>query len=88
MVRFISLAISLLEDKSFTLVGTIRGDRRVVPRNFLADKDREIFSSIFDYHKKATLVTYTPKKNKAVIALSTMHGIGEIDPPTGDERNL
>lgn len=80
------LAVSLLDDKSLTLVGTIRGNRRVVPKNFLADKDREIHSSIFGYHEKATLVSYTPKKNKAVLALSTMHGIGEIDPSTGNEK--
>ncbi|XP_046670964.1 piggyBac transposable element-derived protein 4-like [Homalodisca vitripennis] len=82
----LQLAVTLLKEKSLTLVGTIRGNRREVPQNFLADKDREVHTSLFGYHEKATLVSYVPRKNKAVIALSTMHKVGEIDPSTGDKQ--
>lgn len=80
------LAVSLFDEKSLTLVGTVRSNRTIVPQNFLADKDREIHSSLFGYHEKCTLVSYVPKQNKAVIALSTMHKVGEIDPSTGDKK--
>lgn len=80
------LALALLEERKLTLIGTMRGNRREVPSNFLADKEREKYSSLFGYHEKATLVSYIHKPNKAVIALSTMHRDGKIDPSTNEER--
>lgn len=80
------LATTLLDRYSLTFIATMRGNRRAVPRNFLKDLDREVFSSIFGFHEKATLVSYVPKKNKAVFAISTMHREGEIDADTGDKK--
>lgn len=80
------LALDLLENRKLTLLGTMRGNKREVPANFLSDKDREPFSSEFGYQDKATIVSYVPKKNKAVIALSTMHRTGEIDPDNNEEK--
>lgn len=36
-------------------------------------KHREVYSTLFGVHEKATLCSYVPKKSKAVIVLSTMH---------------
>ncbi|CAK9811038.1 hypothetical protein ANTPLA_LOCUS6796 [Anthophora plagiata] len=36
-------------------------------------KSREEYSSLFAYHENVTLCSYVPKKEKAVILLSTMH---------------
>lgn len=80
------LALDLLENRKLTLLGTMRGNKREVPANFLSDKDREPFSSEFGYQDKATIVSYVPKKNKAVIALSTMHRTGEIVPDNNEEK--
>lgn len=83
---FLDLAVTLLDEFSLTFVATIRGNRRVVPENFLSDLDREVFSSIFGFHDKATLFLYVPKKNKVVLAISKMHKDGEIDINTRDQK--
>lgn len=82
----LDLAVTLLDEFSLTFVATVRGNRRVVPEHFLSDPEREVYSSIFGYHDKATLVSYVPKRNKVVLAMSTMHKDGEIDINTGDQK--
>lgn len=82
----LELAVELLDQYSLTFVATIRANRRVVPSCFLKDPEREVFSSMFGFHTKATLVSYVPKRNKVVLAISTMHKVGEIDANTGDQR--
>lgn len=41
-------------------------------------RSREVLSTLFGFHEKATICSYVPKKNKAVILLSTMHYDYEI----------
>lgn len=74
------LGLSLL--KKGTTIGTLRKDKREIPPQFLPHKDREVGSSIFDYQKDFTLVSYVPKRNKSVVLLSTMHDQGVIDNKT------
>lgn len=38
-----------------------------------ASKSREVYSSLFGFHENVMICSYVPKKNKAVILLSTMH---------------
>ncbi|XP_022183154.1 piggyBac transposable element-derived protein 4-like [Myzus persicae] len=49
---------------------------------FLPDKKKEVGSSVFGFQKNKTLVSYVPRKNKAVILLSTMHHDSKIDVET------
>jgi hypothetical protein len=72
-----NLKASLLKEK-ITFIGTVRNNKREIPAEFLPSKKREIQSSIFGHHKSATLVSYVPKKNKAVTVLSTMHHDNDI----------
>ena len=40
-------------------------------------------SSLFEFRNRKALVLYIPKKNKAVVLLSTMHNDKEVDEATG-----
>src|SRR5215469_15705523 len=71
------LAVSLLKDK-ITLVGTLKE----IPVEFLPNKKKEVNSSIFGFQKQVTLVSFTPKKNKSVLLLSTMHNDASVDTET------
>ena len=66
------LAEYLLKVKT-TVVGTMRYNRKEVPRELLKDRQREEKSSIFCFDRELTLVSYVPKKRKAVVLLSSMH---------------
>lgn len=62
-----------LYDKKQTLVGTMRQNRCEVPKEMLPNKDREVTSSIFLFSRESTMVSYVPKKRRAVVLLSTQH---------------
>lgn len=82
----VPLALDLLQ-KKLTIIGTIRKNKRELPEEFVICRNRQINSSLFGYHKeKCTLVSYTPKKSKVVLALSTMHHDMSIDGDTGEKR--
>lgn len=68
----LSLAKTLLTN-GLTSVGTVRKNKRFIPTEFLPNRKREEQTSIFGFTEKASLVSYVPKKNKSVLALSTMH---------------
>jgi Transposase IS4 len=74
----IPLADYLLH-KKITVIGTLKKNKREIPTEFLPDKKKEIGSCIFGFQKNKTLVSYVPRKNKAVILLSTMHYDSKID---------
>ena len=76
-----TLAMSLLQDK-ITLVGTLKKNKREIPAEFLPNKQKPISSSMFGFQKHATLVSFTPKKNKSVVLLSTMHLDAAVDAET------
>lgn len=75
---FTSLALARqLKDWNLTLVGTVRHNKAFLPGCLLKHKDRPVHSSEFAYSTEATICSFVPKKNKAVILLSTMHYTGE-----------
>ena len=76
-----TFAMSLLRDK-ITLVGTLKKNKREIPAEFLPNKKKTISSSMFGFQKHATLVSFTPKKNKSVVLLSTMHRDAKVDAET------
>ncbi|XP_046575728.1 piggyBac transposable element-derived protein 4-like [Haliotis rubra] len=73
----LNLALNLQKDQ-LTLVGTVRSNRTFVPAEFLPKRAREVESSIFGFRETATMVSYVPKKSKAVILLSTMHSSPDV----------
>lgn len=79
----IPLAKDLLAMKT-TIVGTLRRNKREIPEIFTSVKDRPIRSSMFGFQRNIVLVSYKPKPNKNVLALSTLHSGDKIDPDSGE----
>jgi hypothetical protein len=73
----VPLARDLLA-KKLSLVGTLRKIKSEIPSEFQPDRRRELYSSVFGHQEQLTLLSYVPKKGKAVILLSTMHRDAEI----------
>ena len=71
----------LLEKKT-TLLGTVRKNKREIPPEFLPTKVRQPGESMFGFQKDKVLVSFVPKRNKAVILVSSMHDSGVMDEAT------
>lgn len=63
----------LLFEQNFRFVGTLRKNKAEIPGCFQPHKNKAVHSSIFGFRDKKTLVSYVPKKNKAVVLISTEH---------------
>lgn len=59
------LAKTLLHDTRLTYVGTICKNRHEIPKEFLLNKSKPPYLFVFEFQEDCTLVSYTPKKNKA-----------------------
>ena len=68
------LVCKLLQ-QNLTLIGTIMANRREVPSQFKAAKEREIESTkvLYDHSNKIILSSYSPKRNKNVLMMSSLH---------------
>jgi hypothetical protein len=78
-------SLALLKDlriRKLGLIGTIRKNRREIPEQF-TNKKREAGSSLFAFNEKVLLVSYSPKKNKCVVLLSSEHTQPDVDPDSG-----
>ena len=62
-----------LLQKGLTYVCTIRSNKPEIPDEMRPAKNKDQHSSIFGFKTKVTLVSYVPRQNKAVLAISTMH---------------
>lgn len=71
-ITSLELADYLLS-KNLTLVGTLRANKACIPKEMLKNRSRTVQSSLFGFMENKTIVSYVPKKDKAVILLSTMH---------------
>lgn len=74
----------LLETKRLTYVGTLRKNKTEMPKEFQPNKHRSAFSSMFGFQEDCTLVSYCPKRNRAVLLTSTLHHDNYIDEETGE----
>ncbi|XP_031337226.1 uncharacterized protein LOC116166413 [Photinus pyralis] len=79
----IPLAKYMLQMKT-TIVVTVRKNKRELPTVFLNTKDRPLRSTMFAFHDKIVVASYTPKRGKNVLTLSTFHSGDTIDPESGD----
>jgi hypothetical protein len=64
--------------KNLTLLGTVRKNKRELPAALLPSKRPEQ-QSLFAFTTDTAIVSYSPKKNKTVVLLSTMHNSEEVD---------
>lgn len=75
----LDVARTLMTQKT-AFVGTVRSNKTFVPREFLKSPARPVCSSLFGFYEgDVSLCSYVPKKNKAVILLSTMHYTCDVD---------
>ena len=65
--------ISELKSVGLTYVGTMRKNKREVPKQFLPNRTREEKSSLFGFTHDETIVSFVPKKNRCVLLVSSMH---------------
>lgn len=65
----IPLANAPLENNN-TLTGTIRKNKREIPKEFSNSRDREELSILFGFSDNLTLLSYVPKKNTTVTLLT------------------
>lgn len=77
-----SLAKDLLAE-GITLVGLMKKTKKEIPREFIASRRRDIYSTIFGYRDDATLLSYSPKKRKCVVLLSTMENNDDVTTSDG-----
>jgi hypothetical protein len=68
-----------LYNKGLTFLGTLKKNRIGVPIAFMPEKSRDVDSSLFGFDKYLTIVSYVPKKNKAVLLISTKHHDAYLD---------
>ena len=73
----LSLTKSLLS-WDLTIVGTLKKNKTYIPPAMTALKTREELSTVYGFHENVTMCSYVPKKNKAVIMLSSMHQVAKI----------
>ena len=72
-----------LSKRGLTYVGTLKKNKKEIPAQFQPHKTRETASSIYGFTEDMTLLSYVPKKSKAVILVSSMHHSATDDPDTG-----
>lgn len=83
----VALAESLLVN-GLTLTGTLPKNNKDIPPQFLADKSKAIYSSNFGFNNNLTLVSYVPKRNNAVILLSTQFNNANISTMEGKQPEI
>lgn len=66
-------AVDELLKRKLTYVGTMRRDKKQIPEQFLQNPRRPVGSSLYGFRSDITLLSYVPKKNRAVILASSMH---------------
>lgn len=65
--------ISELKKVGLTYVGTLRKNKPEIPQVFLPSRQKLVNSCQFGFTHDNTLVSFTPKKNKCVVLVSSMH---------------
>lgn len=85
----ISLARKLYQNQ-MTILGTIRKNRREIPRELLDIGDRARYSSKFAFHNnnEAVVVSYLPKRNKNVLLLSSKNFRAAVDETSDKKKPL
>ncbi|XP_022824855.1 piggyBac transposable element-derived protein 4 [Spodoptera litura] len=74
--------VDQLSSRKLTYVGTLKKNKREIPKEFQPKKQREVNSTLFGFTSTKTLCSYVPKKNRAVILVSSMHHSNQVDENT------
>ena len=63
-------------------IGSLRANKIEIPISFLKNEARTIGTTLFGFNKEITIASFVPRKDKAVILVSTMHHDKEINEET------
>ena len=72
-----------LKKRGLTYVGTLKQNKKEIPKEFLPNRIREEGSSIYGFAKDYTIVSHVRKKGKCVVLISSMHHTANEDQETG-----
>lgn len=72
-----------LRENGLTYVGTIKKNKREIPSNFLPNRRRPAGDALYGFTEDLTLLSYSAKKGKATILISSMHHNRENDSESG-----
>lgn len=75
--------VDALKKRGLTCVGTLKKNKRDIPKEFLPSKSRDVGSTLYGFTNQMTLISHVPKKNKGVCLVSSMHHCESIDENTG-----
>lgn len=76
-------AVEELSKRGLTYVGTLKKDKLIIPSEFLPNTKRTVGSSDHAFNGQNTLVSFVPKKNRAVVLISNMHHSAHINEESG-----
>nr|XP_022908427.1 uncharacterized protein LOC111419790 [Onthophagus taurus] len=62
-----------MKKKNLTVLGTMKQNKPQIPAEFKPQSKRLVHSTLFGHNQEKTLCSYVPRKNRAVVLLSTMH---------------
>ena len=74
----LSLSKRLQNEHGLSYFGTVRKNRRILPKCVNVIKGMDLYSSTFYFTDNHTLVSYISKRNKNVLILSDIHAKSEI----------
>jgi len=78
-----------LKQKKLTLVATVRVGRKDVPKEFMPARRREVLTTMCGFTETGvTMVSYVPKRNRAVVLMSTLHSSVTCDPSNEMKPNI
>ncbi|XP_056635924.1 uncharacterized protein LOC130444670 [Diorhabda sublineata] len=72
--------VNVLKTKNLTYIGTLKKNKSEIPPEFQPNKTRQIGSSLYGFPENVTLLSHVPKKQKAVLLVSSMHSSAAQDP--------
>lgn len=79
--------VKKLSEKKLTVIGTIRKNKRELPKEF-TQPQHPVKSSLFGFSETCTLVSYIPKKNKNILLVSSVHDDDCIDKSTPEDKPM
>lgn len=75
--------INALLQRGLTCIGTLKKNKREIPKEFLPNKEKDVGTTVYGFTRDITLLSYTTKRNKAVILASSQHHHRHNDPVSG-----
>lgn len=72
----VNICEKLHNEYGLEAVGTIRKNKREIPKSFVAPASAGVSRYAYQNNKRLTLVSFCPKRNKVVLLLSTVHRKG------------